>query len=304
MMRSDHLYPDRLHFTRLRVSWPGWFPGRSEIEVREALFGETERLREWYGSMLKRDPPYQAAARGYVAAYMPRGYFWLGTVVGRHARLRKVVTAARSVLVVGCGPAPEFWSLSQHLCPEATVTLVDAEMDVWKPFIQDFTVPLVGEARGLVNLAAELPFLDFRHGAHGSIKGRFDLIVAQQVLNEIAVRPVSRHQGPLTALSTVSAWRQSLRQGGAIVVVDNDNKDRRLRGIEDDLPRGACEPGSLKLGVVRCAQDLKDWLSGPWGQFVPRKKAPTKYLVIYSDVSRGCCVGGGGRRRGGVLRCE
>ena len=281
-MRSDQMHPDRLHFVRLRESWPGWFPGRSETEVRQALFGETELLRMWYESMLELDPPYRRAARGYVAAYMPRGYFWFGAVVGRHARLREVVSAARSVLVMGCGPVPEFWSLSQHLSSEATVTLVDAEMDVWEPFIRDFTVPLVVEARGLVSFVAELPCLQFRRGTHGSITGHFDLIVAQQVLNEIAVRPVSRYQGPLTALSTVSAWRRSLlRQGGAIVIVDNDNKDRRLRAIEDNLPRGACERDSLPLGVVRCARDLAGWLTGPWGRFVPRSRAPTKYMVIY-----------------------
>ena len=162
------------------------------------------------------------------------------------------------------------------------VTLVDAEMNVWEPFIRDFTLPLVVEARGLVNFVAELPSLDFRHGTHACIMGRFDLIVAQQVLNEIAVRPVLRYQGPLTASSTVSAWRRGLiRQGGGIVVVDNDNKDRRLQQIEDSLPRGACERGSLRSGVVRCARGVADWLSGPWGRFQARKNASTKYLVVY-----------------------
>ena len=200
MMRSDQMYPDRLHFARLRASWPGWFPGRSETEVREALFGETELLRMWYQSMLELDPPYRRAG-------------------------------------------------------------------------------------GLVSFVAELPCLKLRRGTHGSITGRFDLIVAQQVLNEIAVRPISSNEGrdwPLTALSTVSAWRRSLlHQGGAIVVVDNDNKDRRLRDIEDNLPRRACERGSLRSGVVRCARDLAGWLTGPWGRFVPRSRASTKYLVVY-----------------------
>ena len=283
MIGSDQMHPDRLHFTRLCASWPRWFPGFSETEVREALFKETELLGKWYHGMLKLDPPYRRAARGYVAAYMPRGYFWLGAVVGRRARLRQVVSAARSVLVMGCGPVPEFWSLSQHLSPQATVTLVDAEMDVWEPFIRDFTVPVVVEARGLVNFVAQLPSLNFRHGTHGSITGRFDVIVAQQVLNEIAVRPVSRYSGPLTAPSTAWSWnRDLLGQRGAIVLLDHDPQDRRLSAIERRFPRGACERGSLPFGTVRCASDVARWLSGPWGKFRLYTRAPTKYLVIYS----------------------
>ena len=279
------IYPDRLHLTRLRADWQGWFPGRTETEVREALFRETEVLRMYYQCMLERDPPYRRAARGYVAAYMPRGYFWFSAVVSRHPRLRAVVSSARSVLVVGCGPAPELWSLSRHLSSEATVTLVDAQIDVWEPFIRGFTVPLVVESRGLVSLAAELPWLELEPGTHGSIKGRFDLIVAQQVLNEIAVRPVSLNRGnvwPLTALSTISTWRCSrLRPGGAIVVVDGDHKERRLRQIEDSLPRGVCERGALRSGTVRCAREMADWLTGPWGRCAPRPRAGTKYLLVY-----------------------
>lgn len=249
------------------------------------MFEETEVLRAWYQCMIEREPPYRRAARGYVAAYMPRGYFWFGGLVKRHARLREVVSSARSVLVVGCGPAPEFWSLSGCLSSEAVVTFMDPEIDVWEPFVRDFTVPLVIEARGLLSFAAELPSLAFERGTHGTVRGRFDLIVAQQVLNEIAVRRISSDEGadwPLTALATVSTWRGShLRPDGAIVVVDNDRKSRRLEQIEDNLPRGASERGSLPLGTVRCARNLAEWLTGPWGRFRPRSKAGTKYLLVY-----------------------
>ena len=279
------IYPDQLHLARLRESCRGWFPGRTETQVREALFRETEDLRGWYQCMLEGDPPYRRAPRGYVALYMPRGHFWFKRLVSDHPRLRAVVSSARSVLVVGCGPAPELWSLFQYLSSEATVTLLDAEIDVWEPFVRGFTVPLVVESRGLMGLAAEPPWLEFQAGTHGSIEGRFDLIVAQQVLNEIAVRPVRLNRGhawPLTALSTITAWRRSrLRPGGAIVVVDGDSKERRLRQIEENLPCGTCERGSLSHGMVRCAREVAAWLTGPWGRCVPRRRAPTKYLLVY-----------------------
>lgn len=75
------MHPDQLHFRRVRASWPDWFPGRSEPVARELLFQETELLRDWYQNMLDSEPPYPQAARGYVAAYMPRGYFWFAAVV-------------------------------------------------------------------------------------------------------------------------------------------------------------------------------------------------------------------------------
>jgi len=278
------LHPDQLHFRRVRASWPDWFPGRSEPVARELLFQETELLRDWYQNMLDSEPPYRQAARGYVAAYMPRGYYWFAAVVENHARLRELLLAARSVLVLGCGPAPELWSLSRYLSPEAVVTLVDARMGVWEPFIRGFTVPLVVEARGLMSLVAELPRLEFRCESHDSVTGvrRFDLLLAQQVLNEIAALRATPYRRRLLASSTISDWRcRLLRRGGAIVVVDNDHKDQRLPAIEKELPPGSCEQGSLQSGVVRCARDLKDWLSGPWGDFVPRRKAATKYMVIY-----------------------
>ena len=136
-----------------------------------------------------------------------------------------------------------------------------------------------------MGLAAEPPWLEFQAGTHGSIEGRFDLIVAQQVLNEIAVRPVWLNRGhawPLTALSTITAWRRSrLRPGSAIVVVDGDSKERRLRQIEENLPCGTCERGSLSHGTVRCAREVAAWLTGPWGRCVPRRREPTKYLLVY-----------------------
>lgn len=280
-------YPDGLHFAHLRASWPAWFPGSTEVEAREALYNETEMLRLWYQSMieLKHDPPYRRAARGYAAVYMPRGYFWFSSVVAQHARLRRVVLSARSVVVVGCGPAPELYSLSRYLSSEAAVTLVDAEMDVWVPLIRDFTVPLVTESLGLLGIALQLPCLELQPGTHGSVKGRFDLVIAQLVLNEIAVRPPSQNRGndwPLTPSGTINAWRASLvRPGGAIVVVDGDRKERRLSRIEDSLPRGVCERGSLPTGTVRGAREVAAWLTGSWGRCEPRPNARTKYLVVY-----------------------
>ena len=85
-------------------------------------------------------------------------------------------------------------------------------------------------------------------------------------------------------MSTVSEWRERhLTENGAIVVVDNDPRERRLKDIADNLPRGCRELGSLRSGVVRpaCARQIANWLTGPWGQCAPRRKARTKYLVIY-----------------------
>ena len=276
------MYPDELHYEYVRRCCRDWFPGQSETEVRQAVYLETERLRGFYRAMLKVRSPYRDAWRGYVAAYMPRGYFWLASIVGRHRRLRSVVHNAASILVVGCGPAPELWSLSRFVGGSAVLTLVDQEMDIWRPVIEDFTVPLVEQTRGGLVFDRCLD-LEFRRGGHGSVPGQYDVIVAQQVFNEIAARPVpALPGGPLTPLSTVTAWQaRAVRPGGAIVVVDNDPDSRRLAGVERELPRGASEFGSLRNAVVRRSEDLHRWLSGPWGAPPRRSRAATKYLIVY-----------------------
>ena len=283
-------YPDRLHFRYVRESCPAWFPDCTEDQARAALYQETEELRAWYQDMIekKHDPPYSRAAHGYVAVYMPRGYSWFTSVVTqtRHSRLRHLVLSANAVLVVGCGPAPELYSLARVLASDAVVTLVDEEMPVWKPLIRGFTVPLVRESLGLLGIVHKISRVKIQQGTHGSVRGSFDLVIAQQVLNEIAVRPPSLNKGedwPLSAIGTIRAWRAGLvRPGGAIVVVDNDRRDRRLSRIENSFPPGACERGDLSPGPVSGARDLAAWLSGSWGCCKPRPSARTKYLVIYS----------------------
>lgn len=277
--------PDDLHFRYVRESWPDWYPGKTEAAARESLFHEIERLRRWYRNMLDLDSPYSQAARGYVAAYMPRGYYWFTRVVEEVADegcLRKLVQRARSVLVLGCGPAPELWSLARYLGRDVVVTLADRNMDIWERFIRRFTVPLVREARGL--FAPELPCLEFSSGDADSLIGvrRFDLVLAQQVLNELAALPTTPYRRRQAVSAVISAWRRTLlRRDGAIVVVDNDPDDKRLPTIEKGLPLGTCRRGPLPSGVVRRARDLERWLSGSWGDFRPRRKAATQYMVVY-----------------------
>lgn len=255
----EHL-PDVLHFRYVRESWPDWYPGLSEAAARESLFQEAERLRHWYQNMLDSEPPYLEAARGYVAAYMPRGYYWFAGVVEDvedEGCLRRLVQRARSVLVLGCGPAPELWSLARYLGREVVVTLMDRNMLVWERFIRGFTVPLVVEARGGL-FAAEVPRLEFRLGGHDSVIGvrRFDLVLAQQVLNEVAALRATPYRGRQTVSTAVSDWRRRLlRRDGAIVVVDNDPDDRRLPAIEERLPPGTCRG---RVGAVRCPRALLD----------------------------------------------
>jgi len=266
-------------------SWPDWYPGLSEDAARESLFHETERLRRWYPDMLRSQSPYSEAPCGYVAAYMPRGYYWLYRVVRSvkdEGRLRSLLKRARSVLVLGCGPAPELWFLACYLNPDAVVTFVDRDMAVWQRFIRRFTVPLVREARGL--FGQELPVLQFMSGGHDSvIRARsFDLILAQQFLNELAALKASPYRGRQVVASIVSEWQRSLlSRDGAIVVVDNDPDDKRLPAIEAELPSGTCRRGLLPSLHVRYPSELVRWLTGHWGRFVARRNTKTSYVVVY-----------------------
>ncbi len=278
---------DSFHFEHVLRSWPAWYPGKSEDAARAAIFAETEDLRSWYrDGMVKRkhDPPYRRAARGYVAAYMQRGYGWLGAICAEQGCLRNAVLRARRVLVEGCGPAPELLGLVRHLPPGAEVVLADAAMDVWRPLITGFTVPLVRQTIGFFNLMNPLPVLNLRSAVHGTTAGPFDLVVAQLVLNEIATRPVSGSVPyvPLTADTAVRRWFDGvLRPGGAVVVFDTDTKDRRLEAVERSLDIGGrCLRGSVP-GAQRfaSADPLQRWLSGPWGRFLPRTRASVKYLA-------------------------
>ena len=278
--------PGDLHFRYLRDSWPEWYLGLSEVAARRALFAEAQLLHRWYHNMLDSDAPYLDAARGYVAVYMPRGYHWLARVVERAGDggcLRGLVRSARSVLVLGCGPAPELWSLASYLGPEAVVTLVDRNMAVWERFIRGFTEPLVREARGL--FAAEFPSLRVRTAVHDSELGLrcFDLVIAQQLLNEVAALRSTSYQGEKKVLSAVLDWHgMLLRPGGAIVLLDHDPRDKRLPAIEEALPPGSCRRGSLAPTRVRCAAELERWLSGSWGNLPVLDKAATKYLLAYA----------------------
>ena len=299
---------DRFHFDHVLRSWPAWYPGKSEDEARAAIFEETEALRFWYrDGMVKRkhDPPYRRAARGYVAAYMQRGYGWLGAVCAEPAGLRNAVLRARRVLVEGCGPAPELFGLVRHLPQGAEVVLADAAMDVWRPFITEFTVPLVRQTIGFFSLMKPVPVLDLRSAIHGTTPGPFDLVVAQLVLNEIATRPVSGSvpHVPLSANTAVRRWfDRVLRPGGAVVVFDTDTKDRRLEAVERSLDIGGrCVRGAIPRSPrFASAGPLRRWLSGPWGPFLPRTRASVKYLAALRTPAAIVSSGGAacGPRRG------
>ena len=177
------------------------FPGRSDEEIASEVRLQAERLRGvyqkkieyWHAEAEDEDidddladalypPPYESATEGYLCAYMPRGYTWIDSLA-RHPAcepLGQRLADARTVAVVGAGPAPELWSICKCSPKVEKIDLFDKRWDVWWPVIEEFTLPLLGQA-GVCQHAAAVKKV--RRSTLPTDEG-YDIVVAQRVLNE------------------------------------------------------------------------------------------------------------------------
>ena len=174
---------ESIHYPHARKFIEKRFPGVPLQVRRQRVYEQTEALRRWYGGRMWDDPaPYPDAMEGYVYAYMPRGYRWLHELAEQSQGLRADLKNAKSIAVMGAGPAPELWSLCHRVKDPESFVLFDTHIGDWWPVVKSFTLDLLRQDGGedVTGKVSRGTGADLVPGV------KYDIIVAQQVLNEKA----------------------------------------------------------------------------------------------------------------------
>ena len=277
---------ESLHYPHARRFIEKRLPGLSPEELRRQVYEQTVKLYNWYHGLMREEPsPYRETIEGYIYAYMPRGYRWIYELAGQSPELQTNLETAKRAAVIGAGPAPELWSLFQGIKNPELVELFDTHMEAWWPVVEHFTFDLLLDERRrdllFDMMSPERAPLDIRKLRKGA--GPFpppgetyDIIVAQQVLNEI-------HSGDKPSGALLQPWfTNNLTADGTLIILEREERvlDATIAyAFREDRPR--IEKLTLSGGTIEASQQDLNWPQGDWGDYKARIGRSIQAAVIY-----------------------
>ena len=241
----------------------------------EEIYRQYRNLRNWYNNqMISKLGPYPKNWLGYVAGYMVRNYRPLEEACCKSGEIAEAMRKAESTAIVGCGGAPELLTVSRRMKNNGRIALLDRHMrTTWADIIDEITIPVV--RRCGVPVKQQITKITAEHMETAKfLKNEYDLIIAQQTVNEAA----AEYGNNKWATRLARDWmNRCVRQGGSVIVIENTGSatiKTLMTALKDNKP------------VITEITTVTEWpaeylktLSGEWGKFDPPRKAAMKCVL-------------------------